>query len=211
MEQFKEQLTDLQSDAVKIIQCISKMLMSNSRSGNVIGRQMDDYLCELENLCIKSRTVMEKYRPVKETKSVNEVNDNVGSICGDVEVTNEGWVHITLNTLLPNCKHRVSSYIGDTIARLISGYGGKLPYFDEAFLAIVERCNYKNHKALDNDNKGWKMIPNALKGRVVKDDTQFHLSIGLFTRMSENISCEIYVMPPEDASDFMYYLFLDVL
>ncbi len=103
---FQEKLSELQSDAIHTMQYISRMLMSNSRSANVIGTQMDDYLCEFENSC---------------------------------------------------------------------------------------------------DNKGRKMMPNARKDRVVKDDTQFHLSVGLFTKISEDIGCEIYILPPDDASDFMYY------
>lgn len=206
METFKKTLSDLQGDTVKVMQCLSRLLMSNSQSANVIGRQMDEYLCELENLCVRSRTVIEKYRPFSAMKSVNEVNDNIGNICGNVEVTENGWLHITLNTLLPNCKYRISSYISDTISRLISSCGYELPYFEKAFMAIVEYCNYENHNALDNDNKGWKMIPNALKGSVIDDDSQFVLSVGLFAKMSENIRCEIYVMLPEDGSLFMEML-----
>ena len=115
MEQYKNRLTDLQTDIIKATQCISKMLMSTSRSPNVISRQMDDYLCELENLCVKSRATVEKYRPFYEPISVNAVNTNIQNICGGAEVTDKGWLHITLNTLLPNCKYRVSGYIGDTI------------------------------------------------------------------------------------------------
>lgn len=211
MEQFKKSLTDLQSDMVGAMKSISKLLLSEGRSTNVVARQMDDYLCEVENLCVKSRMALEKYRPLCEPLKVNAANEIVEDICGNAEVTNEGWVHITLNTLLPNCKHRISGYLGDTIARLIRSCGYKLPYFETAFLAIVEYCNFENHNALDNDNKGWKMIPNALKGRVIEDDTQFHLSIGLFTKLSEDARCEIYVMPPEDVSDFTYYLFSDTL
>ena len=211
MEQYKNRLTDLQTDIIKATQCISKMLMSNSRSPNVISRQMDDYLCELENLCVKSRATVEKYRPFCEPRSVNEVNTNIQNICGGAEVTDKGWLHITLNTLLPNCKYRVSGYIGDTISRLLSSCGYELPYFEKAFMAIIEYCNYDNHNALDNDNKGWKMIPNALKGRVIEDDTQFNLSIGLFTKVSENIHCEIYVMAPEDAAEFMEDMYSDLI
>ena len=206
MEQFKETLSDLQGDTIKIIQRLSRMLMSNSQSANVIGRQMDEYLCELENLCVRSRTVVEKYRPPSVTESINKVNDNIENICGSIEITDNGWLHITLHTLLPNCKYRISNYIGDTIGRLIQNCGYKLPYFEKAFMAIVEYCNYENHNALDNDNKGWKMIPNALKGSVIEDDSQFVLSVGLFAEMSEDIRCEIYVMPPEDGSLFMEML-----
>lgn len=206
MEPFKETLSDLQGDTIKIIQRLSRMLMSNSQSANVIGRQMDEYLCELENLCVRSRTVVEKYRPPSVTESINKVNDNIENICGSIEITDNGWLHITLHTLLPNCKYRISNYIGDTIGRLIQNCGYKLPYFEKAFMAIVEYCNYENHNALDNDNKGWKMIPNALKGSVIEDDSQFVLSVGLFAEMSEDIRCEIYVMPPEDGSLFMEML-----
>lgn len=97
------------------------------------------------------------------------------------------------------------------MSRLLDSYDGELPYFESAFLAIVEHCNNENHNALDNDNKGWKMIPNVLKGRVIKDDSQFILSIGLFAKISEDVRCEIYVLPPEDGGIFMDLLSQDML
>lgn len=206
MEAYKKTFSNLQNDMIKVMRYLSKLLMSNSRSANVIGRQMDEYQCELENLCVRSRNAVESYRPYGSLKSGNEVNENVGNLCGNVEVTETGWLHITLNTLLPNCKYRISNYIGDTIGRLIQNCGYELPYFEKAFMAIVEYCNYENHNALDNDNKGWKMIPNALKGSVIEDDSQFVLSVGLFAEISEDLRCEIYVMPPEDGSLFMELL-----
>ena len=136
---------------------------------------------------------------------------NLAEVTGSIEVTHDGWLHITLNTLLPSCKYKTSNYIGDTISRLIKYYGHDLPYFEDAFLAIVEYCNNENHNALDNDNKGWKMIPNSLKGSVISDDSQFVLSIGLFAKMSDDIRCEIYVMPPEEGSVFMDLLAQNML
>jgi len=206
MEAYKKTFSNLQNDMIKVMRYLSKLLMSNSRSDNIIERQMDEYQCELENLCVRSRNAVESYRPSGSFKNVNKVNENTGSICGNIEVTETGWLHITLNTLLPNCKYRISNYIGDTIGRLIQNCGYELPYFEKAFMAIVEYCNYENHNALDNDNKGWKMIPNALKGSVIEDDSQFVLSVGLFAEISEDLRCEIYVMPPEDGSLFMELL-----
>lgn len=55
------------------------------------------------------------------------------------------------------------------------------------------------------------MIPNALKGRVIEDDNQFVLSIGLFAKLSDEPRCEIYVMPPEDGVIFMDLLEKDML
>lgn len=202
MEQIKAVISDLQNDTIKVMQCMSRITMSK----RLTDKNIDDYLCELENLCVKSRTVLEEYRPLDITRDVLRADEIVSEVAGSVEVTQEGWLHITLNTLLPTCKHRISSYIGDTIRRLLEYYDSDLPYFEKAFLGIVEYCNCENHNALDNDNKGWKMIPNAIKGSVIEDDTQFDLSIGLFSKISEIVRCEIYVLPLEEASIFMDFL-----
>ncbi len=211
MEEFKKLLSELQGDTVKIMRHLSRLLMSNSESKHVIEKNVNDYLYELESLCIKSRNVLDPYAINKSREDFYISQSEMADVIGDITVTNEGWIKITLNTLLPSCKYKTSNYIGDTITRLIKKCGQDLPYFDEAFLAIVEYANHENHNALDNDNKGWKMIPNALKGRVVEDDNQFVLSIGLFSKLSENVRSEIYVMPPEDGSVFMDLLSQDML
>lgn len=202
MEQFKQRLSKLQTDTIHVMQEISRMLMSNGGTEKSLEEQMDNFMYGLETLCIKSRTLVEQYRPKKEAQP-GVTGDEISDVCGSIELTCEGWLHITLNTLLPNSKHKSTAYIGDTVSRLLRSYAGELPYFERAFLAIVEYCNYDNHNALDNDNKGWKMIPNALKGKVIEDDNQFILSMGLFTEISEIPRCEIYLMTPDDASYFM--------
>ena len=50
MTEFKKTLSDLQNDTVKVMQCLSKLLMSESNSGTVVEKKIDDYLCELEGL-----------------------------------------------------------------------------------------------------------------------------------------------------------------
>lgn len=204
-EALKNVLNDLQGDTISVMQHLSRMIMANKENGRLGAKRIDDYLCEIENLCVKSRSVLDRYRP-QELSPVNNLSGNSIDIAGSIEVTTEGWLHITLNTLLPNCRHRVSNYVGDTIGRLIQSCGYTLPYFEKAFLAIVEYCNHENHNALDSDNKGWKMIPNALKGSVIEDDSQFVLSIGLFSEISDDVRCEIYVMPYEDSSIFTAWL-----
>lgn len=204
-EALKNVLNDLQGDTISVMQHLSRMLMANKENGRLGAKRIDDYLCEIENLCVKSRSVLDRYRP-QELSPINNLSGNSIDIAGSIEVTTEGWLHITLNTLLPNCRHRVSNYVGDTIGRLIQSCGYTLPYFEKAFLAIVEYCNHENHNALDSDNKGWKMIPNALKGSVIEDDSQFVLSIGLFSEISDDVRCEIYVMPYEDSSIFTAWL-----
>ena len=104
MEQIKSVVSDLQNDTIKVMQCMSRIVMSK----RLTDKNIDDYLCELENLCIKSRAVLEEYRPLDISRENIRADEIVSEIAGSVEVTYEGWLHITLNTLLPNCKHRIS-------------------------------------------------------------------------------------------------------
>lgn len=211
MQQFKEKLSRLEEDVAKVQQKLNDLKRSNSASLSVIERGVDDYMCEIETLCIRSRILLDGYRQAESVSDCCTVDRNVKKIAGDIEVTHDGWLHITLNTLLPNCRYKTSGYVGDTLCRLMHSYDGDLPYFETAFLGIVEYCNHENHNALDNDNKGWKAIPNALKGRVIEDDNQFVLSIGLFTKQSAVLRCEIYVLPSEDGAIFMDLLEKDML
>ena len=57
MNELKESLNDLQNDTVKVMQCISRLLMSESESQTITEKKLDDYLFEIESLCIKSRGV----------------------------------------------------------------------------------------------------------------------------------------------------------
>ncbi len=211
MQQFKNIISGLQADTIKVIQRLSKLSMNTTNSEKEISKGVEEFMCEIENLCVKSRNLLSPYeykQPIG--SSLGTVNVPL-DIAGDIDITRDGWVKITLNTLLPNCRQRISKYIGDTISRLTENFTGELPYFETAFMAIVEYCNNKNHIALDNDNKGWKMIPNALKGSVIEDDNQFILSIGLFTKESDDLKCEVYIMPPEEGSIFMDLLTNDML
>ena len=74
-------------------------------------------------------------------------------------------------------------------------YGGELPFYEKAFIAVIERCNLENRKSFDHDNKSFKAIQNALKGRLFADDNQFELSLGLFTELDDENACHIYVLP----------------
>ena len=95
--------------------------------------------------------------------------------------------------------------------RLLGEFEKPLPRFDKAFMAIIEYCDYDSRRVYDQDNKGWKMIANAIKGRMIEDDDQFHLDIGLFAKYSSDLACHIYILPEQDLCDFMYYLSKNLL
>ena len=66
----------------------------------------------------------------------------ISKVAGEIEVTAEGWLHIKLNTLLPNCRYKTNSYIQDTLTRLLEECDKPLPMFDKAFLAIMTTGRY---------------------------------------------------------------------
>lgn len=126
-------------------------------------------------------------------------------VTGKIEVNQFGWVHITLNTLLPNCRYRTPEFLREAISRLLQSYTqtkGPLPWFEAALLVINERCDLQNRQVFDQDNKGWKAIPNAIKGVLVPDDDQFTLELALLSTPDQMPSCHIYVLPAEEAGDF---------
>lgn len=126
-------------------------------------------------------------------------------VMGKIEVDQFGWVHITLYTLLPHCRYRTPEFLQETVSRLLQSYTrskGPLPWFEKALLVIDERCDLRNRQVFDQDNKGWKAIPNAIKGVVVPDDDQFTLELALLSTLDQMPSCHLYILPAEEAGDF---------
>jgi len=92
-----------------------------------------------------------------------------------------------------------------TFTRLLDEYehdGRKLPRLDSAALIIDEHCDIDSRQVFDQDNKGWKAIPNALKGRVIQDDDQHTLSVCLLSTLDDNPACHIYLLPQAELGDF---------
>ena len=58
------------------------------------------------------------------------------------------------------------------------------------------------HIFYDPDNKGWKAIPNAIKGVLVDDDDQYSLEIALLSRRSAVTACHIYILDADEADAF---------
>lgn len=206
MDTLKKELKYVQDKLINSIQAVSKVSMSESTSEQVIDKRLGDILDAVESACVLARCVIDRYRIMKPMTENSKKEKIISNVVGEIEVMAEGWLHIKLNTLLPNCRFKTNSYLQDTLTRLLEESDKPLPIFEHAFLAIVEHCDYENREVFDQDNKSWKMIPNAIKGRVVKDDEQFRLDIGLFSKMSDTPACHIYVIPQTQLSDFMDYL-----
>lgn len=124
---------------------------------------------------------------------------------GYVEQFGYGWVHIVLQTLLPHCRYQTPAWLTDTIRRLLDEYeagGSKLPCFERAMLVIDEHSGIEGRHIFDQDNKGWKAVSNALKGRLFPDDDQYTLAISLLSTKSPDNLCHITLLDLSDAADF---------
>lgn len=171
---------------------------------------LDAAMQQAELCCIDMRVLCEKVRPTVTGCSLGKNKFVHKDIFGEVNRLDNGWMDIRLNTLLPHCKVMGGTqYVSDTISRLLNDYvksGGVLPRFEKAYVAIVEHCPFDTSGAFDSDNKGFKGVINALKGRLFNDDNQFELALGLFSVLDDESCCHIYVTPFEEAGDFLYQL-----
>lgn len=130
-------------------------------------------------------------------------------VAGYVEKLGYNWLHIRLNTLLPHCRYQTPAWLSDTIRRLLDGYeadGNQLPYYrSRALLVIDEHSDIGGRKVYDQDNKGWKAVCNALKGRAIPDDDQYTLAVALVSKRSSENVCHITLMDMADAADFFAF------
>ena len=70
-------------------------------------------------------------------------------------------------------------------------------------LIIDEHTAMEGRHIFDQDNKGWKAVSNAIKGRLIPDDDQHTLAVALLsTAVQSQECCHITVLPLSDAHDF---------
>lgn len=171
----------------------------------VSGTQLDCILNQSERAVIRLRTLAEAVRSRPVESGNKPAAPEIPGFVGKIEVSDFGWVHITLNSLLPSCKYKTPYWLQNTLSALLTGYqknGRRLPRFERAMLIIEEHCDLQSRQVYDQDNKGWKAIPNAIKGVLVPDDDQFTLEVALLSRQSETVGCHIWVLPAEDAGEY---------
>lgn len=206
-EPIKKDIAGMKKRITAVDKCLDE-LWSGFHSAERTNTLLDVVMQQVELCCIEMRKTCEKIRP-----PISVANKHPGStfheeIFGEIFVSSEKKIHIRLNALLPHCKFvGGTQYVSDSIIRLLNNFeaeGGKLPCYNKAFVAIVEHCSLSTASAFDNDNKGFKGVVNALKGRLFEDDNQFELSLGLFNVIDEETYCDIFVMPFDASSSFLY-------
>lgn len=164
-------------------------------------------LQQQEMACIEMRRMSEQLRTSDDrVESILTAKGKASELYGEICVTPEGWVHIKLNALLPHCRVTGGTqYVTDSILRLLNSAafdGIKLPFFNKAYLGIIEFCPRDCSDVFDHDNKGFKAVQNVLKGRLFPDDDRFEMSLGLFTEQRNESACHIFVLPDDEAGIF---------
>ena len=121
--------------------------------------QLDGVLETVERVAVRLRTAAESIRPAQSESSRKPDAPKIPALVGEIEVTEFGWVHITLNTLLPGCKYKTPLWLENTLAALLlrsREHGRKLPKFQSAMLIIEERCYISNRRSRMTTSSRWR-------------------------------------------------------
>ena len=173
-------------------------------SAKSLREDMETAVGQFERATVELRRICESYEePVNAGGKAPPIPAR--EITGSVETLDRNRLHIRVNTLLPSCRYRAAEWLSDTIRRLLDSYersGRSLPYYSRALMVIEERSDISGRKVFDQDNKGWKAVSNAIKGRLIPDDDQYTLGIALLSLRSSENACHITLMDADDAGDF---------
>ena len=207
MSEHKEHIKRIQEitfEAFKSSGRIAALLEQSLAPSVELSKELEQVACQMEQGTVELRTLCAHYLYPTQPIGYKPVLEPL-EIAGRAEYNEFGWLHIQLNALLPNCRFASPIWITDMVTRLLDRLErrhGKLPMLKEALLVIDEHSDIHARQVYDQDNKGWKAISNALKGRVVEDDDQYTLGVCLLSTRSSEQVCHIYVLPGADAGDF---------
>lgn len=201
-----KRIQELTFEAYKTSGRIAVLLDEDSGPSEALARGLERAAAQMEHGAVEMRALCAQYQPpvlpVGQKPKLEPLE-----IAGHIERNEFGWLHICLNTLLPNCRFESPLWLTDTVTRLLDQFErrhGKFPVFEEALLVIDEYCDIASRQVYDQDNKGWKAISNAIKGRLVPDDDQYSLGVCLLSQRSSEQTCHIYILPASDAGDFFF-------
>lgn len=184
--------------------CLVALSDGGMMSPEKLQQTLEQTMEHFERSALELRRLCEQYSPGVGGYG-NRARAPAMEIAGHVEILYEDWLHICLNTLLPHCRFQSPNWLTDTIRRLLDHYeaqGKPLPRYKRALLVIDEHSSIGGRHVFDQDNKGWKAVSNALKGRVIEDDDQYTLNVALVSKMSKETACHITLLEQRDAADF---------
>ena len=160
-------MNDMKRDLIRIQELVG---MAFSETGSLValtdGGQMnpnklqktlEQTMEQFEAATLELRKLCERYAPGSGGFAKKPILPSM-DVTGSVEAFGYGWLHITINTLLPHCRYQSPNWLSDTIRRLLDSYeacGKELPFFERAMLIIDEHTAMEGRHIFDQDNKGW--------------------------------------------------------
>lgn len=204
LKQDMAQIQELIGTAFTQTGCLVALSDGGMMSPEKLQQTLEQTMEHFERSALELRRLCEQYSPGVGGYG-NRARAPAMEIAGHVEILCGDWLHICLNTLLPHCRFQSPNWLTDTIRRLLDHYeaqGKPLPRYKRALLVIDEHSSIGGRHVFDQDNKGWKAVSNALKGRVIEDDDQYTLNLALVSKMSKETACHITLLEQRDAADF---------
>ncbi len=204
LKQDVSRIQELTASAFQQTGGLAALADSGQADARKLQRQLEQTMERFEQAALELRRLCEKHSPGIGSYGNRPAAPRMET-AGYVERFGYGWLHIQLNTLLPHCRYQTPEWLSDTIRRLLDEYesgGSTLPHFKSAMLVIDEHCGIDGRHIFDQDNKGWKSVSNAIKGRLIPDDDQYTLSLVLLSQKSELNVCHITLLDQADAADF---------
>ena len=174
---------------------------------NKLQKTLEQTMEHFERSTLELRQLCERYSPGVGGFAHKPVLP-AADVAGSVESFGYGWLHITLHTLLPHCRYMPATWLTDTVRQLLTAYMQRTNFrlhFKQMLLVIDEHSDVDGRHVFDQDNKGWKAVSNALKGLVIDDDDQYHLSVHMMSSRSAENVCHISLVLPESEEEFFRF------
>ena len=201
-----KQIQAIAFDAYKTTGRVAALLDGGGDGNRSLAQEMSAAAFRLERGTVAFRRLCEQCQTLPPETAKDAPPPAPLDLACWVERSDYGWLHIRLNTLLPHCRYDAPIWLSDTVARALDRYEAahaRLPMLEHALLIIDEHCEIDARRVYDQDNKGWKAIANAIKGRLIPDDDQYSLGVCLLSRRLPQNVCHIYLIPEQDAGDFL--------
>ena len=134
---------------------------------NKLQKTLEQTMEQFEAATLELRKLCERYAPGSGGFAKKPILPSM-DVTGSVEAFGYGWLHITINTLLPHCRYQSPNWLSDTIRRLLDSYeacGKELPFFERAMLIIDEHTAMEGRHIFDQDNKGSPFFLRQCKAR----------------------------------------------
>lgn len=208
MDKFKRDLTTIQ-DAIGKAFSVTGTLVARANCPGIQRQNpaglLEKIATEMERAALLVRRLCEENTPFVQQVATVPLGP-YRKLDGTITAVDDHWIHIQLNTLLPHCRYQSPAYLTDTLCRLLGQFQREHPCFspfDQAVLIIDEHSDISGRHIYDQDNKGWKVVSNVIKGRLIPDDDQYHLSVMLLSQQSQENVTHITVLAPQELPDFI--------